>query len=253
MDIARQIEALQENRIREMERQHRIGIMQGAIDAEERERRKIADQLHDEVGGLLSLVTLNLSSTLEKGREDVHSEQKLQKAQEVLLTVATTIRELSHRLTPLVIEKYGFRHAVEDMVETINLSQKLAVKAVIIGFEDISGYQASFLNDLYRMLQEMLHNIVKHAQATQALLELVEHKDQVSILVEDDGVGIDGQRPVKGKGLDTIRSKIAYLNGKIEIGQKKDKGTLIVIELPIVRDVNDINERKDALENHYSR
>jgi signal transduction histidine kinase len=123
---------------------------------------------------------------------------------------------------------------------------------VIIGFEDISGYQASFLNDLYRMLQEMLHNIVKHAQATQALLELVEHKDQVSILVEDDGVGIDGQRPVKGKGLDTIRSKIAYLNGKIEIGQKKDRGTLIVIELPIVRDVNDINERKDALENHYS-
>jgi signal transduction histidine kinase len=176
----------------------------------------------------------------------------LQKAQEVLFSVATTIRELSHRLTPLVIEKYGFRHAIEDMVETINLSQKLTVKAVIIGFEDISGYQASFLNDLYRMLQEMLHNIVKHAQATQALLELVEHKGQVSILVEDDGVGIDGQRPVKGKGLDTIRSKIAYLNGKMEIGQKKDKGTLIVIELPIVRDVNDINERKDALENHYS-
>jgi len=250
--IARQKEALQENRMREMERQHRIGIMQGAIDAEERERRKIADQLHDEVGGLLSLATLNLSSTLEKGREDVHSEQKLQKAQEVLFSVATTIRELSHRLTPLVIEKYGFRHAIEDMVETINLSQKLTVKAVIIGFEDISGYQASFLNDLYRMLQEMLHNIVKHARASQALLELVEHKDQVSILVEDDGVGIDEKRPVKGKGLDTIRSKIAYLNGKIEIGQKKDKGTLIVIELPIAKDVNDVNERKDALENHYS-
>ena len=65
-------------------------------------------------------------------------------------------------------------------------------------------------------------------------------------------MGIDEKRPVKGKGLDTIRSKIAYLNGKIEIGQKKDKGTLIVIELPIAKDVNDVNERKDALENHYS-
>ncbi len=252
LDIARQKEALQENRIREMERQHRIGIMQGAIDAEERERRKIADQLHDEVGGLLSLATLNLSSTLEKGRGDAKSEQKLQKAQEVLFSVATTIRELSHRLTPLMIEKYGFRHAVEDMVEAINLSQKLMVKAVIVGFEDTSAYQAPFLNDLYRMLQEMLHNIVKHAQATFALLELVEHSGQVSILVEDDGVGIDKNPKVKGKGLDTIRSKIAYLNGRIEIGQKKDKGTLIVIELPIAHDVNDVNERKDGFENNYS-
>jgi signal transduction histidine kinase len=252
MAIARQKEALQENRMREMERQHRIGIMQGAIDAEERERRKIADQLHDEVGGMLSLATLNLSSTLEKGRGDVNSEQKLHKAQEILFSVATTIRELSHQLTPLMIEKYGFRHAVEDMVETINLSQKLMVKAVIVGFDDISGYQASFLNDLYRMLQEMLHNIVKHAQATFALLELVEHSGQVSILVEDDGVGIDENRAVKGKGLDTIRSKIAYLNGRIEIGQKREKGTLIVIELPIAKDVNDVNERKDAFENYYS-
>jgi len=176
----------------------------------------------------------------------------LHKAQEILFSVATTIRELSHQLTPLMIEKYGFRHAVEDMVETINLSQKLMVKAVIVGFDDISGYQVSFLNDLYRMLQEMLHNIVKHAQATFALLELVEHSGQVSILVEDDGVGIDENRAVKGKGLDTIRSKIAYLNGRIEIGQKKEKGTLIVIELPIAKDVNDVNERKDAFENYHS-
>jgi signal transduction histidine kinase len=232
--IARQKEALQENRMREMERQHRIGIMQGAIDAEERERHKIADQLHDEVGGLLSLATLNLSATLEKGREDPQSEVKLQKTQEVLFTVATTIRELSHRLTPLVIEKYGFRRAVEDMAETINLSQKISLQTVIVGFEDTGHYPAPFLSDLYRMLQELLHNILKHARATSALLELVEHNGQVSILIEDNGIGMEEDKTVKGKGLDTIRSKIAYLNGQIEIGRKKDSGTLIVIELPIV-------------------
>lgn len=246
MAIARQKEVLQENRIEQMEKQHRIGIMQGAIDAEERERHKIADQLHDEVGGMLSLATLNLSATLEQGREDARSEEKLQKTQEILQSVATTIRDLSHQLTPLVIEKYGFRRAVEDMVYSINLSQKLAVEAVIIGFEETGHYPEPFLNNLYRMLQELLHNILKHARASCALLELVEHTGQVSIMVEDDGVGIDQDPAVKGKGLDTIRSKIAYLNGRIEIGRKKDKGTLIVIELPTV------NERKDALENHYS-
>ena len=235
--IGRQKEALQENRMREMEKQHRIEVMQGAIDAEERERHKIADQLHDEVGGLLSLATLNLSSTLEKGREDSGSEEKLQRTQDVLFTVATTIRELSHRLTPLAIEKYGFRRAVEDMVETVNVSQKLAVRAVIVGFEDTSGFAPSFLNDLFRMLQELLHNILTHARARHAFLELVEHERELSVMVEDDGVGINEDQAVKGKGLETVRSKIAYLNGRVEIGPKREGGTLIVIELPIVQKV----------------
>ncbi len=231
--IALQKEALQENKILEMEKLHRIGIMQGAIDAEENERHKIADQLHGEVGAMLSLANLNVSSTLEKGRNDEQAEEKLQKAQEILSTVSTTIRELSHRLTPLVIKKYGFRKAVEDMVDTINLSQKLKLETAIVGFNNTSRYPVSYLNDLYRMLQELLHNILKHAKASYAMLELVEHKQQVSILVEDDGIGIDVDKSMKGNGLDAIQSKIAYLNGHIEISKKKDGGTLIVIELPI--------------------
>jgi signal transduction histidine kinase len=218
-------------------KQHRIRVMQGAIDAEERERRKIADQLHDEVGGLLSLATLNLSSTLEKGWGDARSEEKLQKTQEVLLMVTTTIRELSHRLTPLAIEKYGFRRAVEDLVDTINVSGKLSVKLVIVGFGDTGGYAAAFLSDLYRMLQELLHNVVKHAQATHVLVEVVEHELEVSIMVEDDGVGIDENKAVNGKGLETVRSKIAYLKGRVGIERKKEGGTLVVIELPIVQKV----------------
>ena len=218
-------------------KQHRIGVMQGAIDAEERERRKIADQLHDEVGGLLSLATLNLSATLEKGREDVRSEEKLQKTQDVLFMVATTIRELSHQLTPLAIEKYGFRRAIEDLGETINLSGKLSVRLVFVGFADTGRYPAAFLNDLYRMLQELLHNVVKHAQAGHVLVELVEHDRVLSVVVDDDGVGIESDKAVKGKGLETVRSKIAYLNGRVGIERKKEGGTLIVIEIPILQKV----------------
>jgi signal transduction histidine kinase len=220
-----------------MRKQHRIRVMQGAIDAEERERHKIADQLHDEVGGLLSLATLNLSATLEKGREDAGSEEKLQKTQDVLLMVTTTIRELSHRLTPLAIEKYGFRHAVEDLAEAINMSGKLAVRLVIVGFSDTDRYPPAFLNDLYRLVQELLHNVVKHAQAGQVLVELVEHDRAVSVVVDDDGVGIDKDNAVKGKGLETVRSKIAYLKGRVEIERKKEGGTLVVIEIPILQKV----------------
>ena len=247
-EIARQKEVLQEQRIIDMEKQHRIEVMQEAIDAEQRERHKIADQLHDEVGGLLSLTTLNLSSALEKGREAGQSEQQLQKAQETLLTVSATIRDLSHRLTPLMIEKYGFRKAIEDMAYAVNLSQKLSLEAVVVGFEGMAAYPVGLLNEVYRMVQELLQNILKHARAGEALLELVEHPGQLSIVVEDDGVGIDEREGPKGRGLDTIRSKIAYLNGRIEISRKKEKGTLIVIEIP----VENVNAARNAGKNNHS-
>ncbi|HVU53923.1 MAG TPA: ATP-binding protein [Puia sp.] len=219
------------NRMRRMKEQHRIDVMQSALDAEENQRHKIADQLHDEVGGMLAIAALNVSGpTLE-----------------ILSSVSTTIRELSHQLTPIAIEKYGFTHAVEDMAQSVNLSGRLQVQTVIVGFDDTEKYAPAFLKDCYRILQELLQNILKHAHATEALLEIVEHpaadgqRGQVSILAEDNGVGIGEdiaagpvyREPFKGKGLSAIRSKIAYLDGRVEISRKQTGGTLVVIELPI--------------------
>jgi signal transduction histidine kinase len=220
-----------------MRKQHRIGVMQGAIDAEERERHKIADQLHDEVGGLLSLATLNLSAALEKGTGGGAPEEKLQKTQDVLFLVSTTVRELSHRLTPLAIEKYGIVQAIQDLADAINMSGKLSVQLVIVGFGDTGRYGAAFLNELYRMLQELLHNVVKHAQAAHVLVEVVEHDQDISVVVDDDGIGFDKDSVVKGRGLETVRSKIAYFKGKVGIERKREGGTLIVIQLPIVQKV----------------
>lgn len=231
--IAHQNELLQQNKIKELEKQHRIEVMQGAIDAEENERYKIADQLHDETGGMLSLVTLNLSSVLEKGSEDNQSQEKLQKAHEILNTVSASIRDISHRLTPLIIEKYGFRKAIEDMGYTVNLSGKIKFHTLIIGFENADKYPVSLLNNIYRIIQELVHNILKHAQATDAMLEVIEHEDNISVIAEDNGIGIDDYKAAKGKGLEAIHSKIAYLKGRIEIQRKNDNGTLIVIEIPV--------------------
>ena len=231
--ITRQNEILQQNKTIEMEKQHRIEVMQGAIDAEENERRKIADQLHDEVGAMLALASLNISSVQEKGTTDIHSAEKIEKANSILTATSATIRDISHRLAPLFIEKYNFRKAVEDLEGAINLSGKLKLDTIIIGFEDDKKYPAAFLNNIYRIAQELVHNILKHAQATNATLELVEHEHHIAIIVEDNGIGIEDYGVAKGKGLVSIKSKIAYLNGKIEIMKKNDSGTLIVIELNV--------------------
>lgn len=228
---SRQQEALQQSRLEQLEKQRDIELMQSLMQTEENERRKIADQLHDEVSGMLALASLNISSTLEKGRQDDQAEKKLHKAQEILSGVTDTIRDLSHRLTPLVIEKFGFRKAIEDLAEAVNVSEKIKLETVIVGFEHSGRYPISFLNDLYRIIQELLHNILKHSHASQATLELVEYEGGISIIVEDNGVGIAEESNTWGIGLKTIQSKIAYFKGRIEINRKKESGTLIVIEL----------------------
>ncbi|MEP7280150.1 MAG: ATP-binding protein [Bacteroidota bacterium] len=236
--ISRQNEILQLNKMAEMEKQHRIVVMKGAIDAEENERHKIADQLHDEAGAQLALVSLNISSAIEKGKEDTQFDDKILKAQEILSVVSSSIRDISHRLTPLVIEKYGFRKAIEEMADAVNLAGRLNLETVLVGFEDQHKLPVAVMNNLYRMVQELLHNIIKHARAQSGLLEMVEHENHIVLIVEDDGIGIENNIPARGKGLAAIQSKIAYLNGKMEIIKKQEGGTLIVIEIPVTAQTN---------------
>jgi signal transduction histidine kinase len=226
----RQAMALKQNELEQLEKQRHIDLMRGVLEAEESERRKIADQLHDDVNASLALVSLNVSSALEKGLSDQQSEPKLLKAHEVLGNVSSTIRNISHRLAPLLIERYGLRHALEDLSKTVNISEKLQLEIIIVGFEDKHRYSLSFLNEVYRIIQELLQNTVKHAQATQATVEVVEHENYVSIMVEDNGIGISENKNEPGKGLSSIQAKVTYLNGEIEISSAAEGGTLVVID-----------------------
>ncbi|HVZ98127.1 MAG TPA: ATP-binding protein [Chitinophagaceae bacterium] len=228
----RQKLALQQMRMKEMEEQHRMAEIKGVMEAEESERRKIADQLHDEVGSMLSLASLNVSSVLPEHVQETTDERKLQKVQQILASVSETVRNLSHQLTPMMIEQYGFKKSVEDISDTINLSGKLNLETVIVGFDNTKKYPVSFLNHIYRITQELLNNIIKHARASHALLELIEHQKGISLIMEDNGTGIGKTTTGKGHGIHSIQSKIAYLKGSMEINSKKEGGTLVVIEIP---------------------
>lgn len=210
-------------------------ITASIIDTQENERKKISGQLHDDVGGMLSLVSWQISSILTAEEyTNGKAQEKLEKATEVLKSISETIRTLGHTLSPWAIQKYGLKKAITDLVHQINISEQTALEHTIIGFENATHYPLHFLNDIYRIIQELLNNVLKHAQACNAYLELVEHETMISILVEDNGKGIDTSPTAfsDGIGLDIIRSKVAWFNGKIEIRRKAAHGTLIMIEIP---------------------
>lgn len=197
------------------------------VEIQETERKALADQLHDELGSMLSLAALNISA--------LPRDPKTEQAAETLQMVTHTVRNISHQLTPVAIEKYGFRHAVEDLVRMANTSGKLSVELVWIGFEQNQEFAAKFRNTLYRIIQELIQNVVKHAEATHALVQVIEHDETVNLMVEDNGRGIDeGIQKLGGLNfMRSIRSKVEYLEGQMNIETSDVTGTLINIEIPL--------------------
>ena len=203
------------------------------IETQEMERKKIADQLHDDIGSLLSVVSLQLSSVLENNRKS-DSMIKLKKAGEVLETVSETVRSISHTLNPLAIEKYGFKNAITDLFTNINLADRIDVEYIIIGFEGKINAEKNLINDLYRIIKELVNNVIKHSEASHCLIQVIEHEDCISIMVEDNGLGIRDDNKLKnGIGIENIRAKINYFGGQMELLGKPDGGLLINIEIPL--------------------
>ena len=208
-------------------------ITERIIETQELERKKIADQLHDDIGSLLSVVSIQLSSALEnKHKSD--SLIKLRKAAEVLESVSETVRSISHTLNPLAIEKYGFKNAIIDLFNNINLADRLQIEYIIIGFEGHKNIDMNLINDLYRIIKELVNNVIKHSEASHCLIQVIEHEDIISIMVEDNGIGISDKNKMKnGIGIENIRAKINYFEGQIEYSDMPDGGLLINIEIPL--------------------
>jgi signal transduction histidine kinase len=230
----KQASLLYKKELETIRQRHRTEVILSLSKAQESERGRIADQLHDEIGSMLSVARLNLS-TLKKAHEvsNDQSAEKLETADKILGDVAQTVREMSHQLMPIALKKYGFKKAVEQLVEDIAVSGKMSVEQVIVGLDDWSKYPEDFQVGLYRIIQELLQNIIKHSGADKAFLQLIEHEDILSLLIEDNGQGMHFRKENHGKGLQLVSSRLDYLDGKLTVEKGSEGGTLLVIEIPI--------------------
>lgn len=204
------------------------------VNVQEKERKIFADRLHDEIGSMLSVVTLHLN-TLKKNQitPAFDNQSRLEQADEMLLQVADTVRSMSHQISPVTIEKLGFVKALESLILSVNNTEKLYIEFVCLGFEETSSYANNFLNSIYRIIQELLQNMIKHSEATNGIIQLIEHEELIVIMAEDNGLGLTKERLVNPSGskMNSIFSKVDYLQGKINI-ETPGEGTLINIELP---------------------
>ncbi len=204
------------------------------MEVQEAERDQIANQLHDVAGSLLSAARLNLSSLHQNGFSGSAQEKvKIQKAEEAVSIVSETVRNLSHALSPIMLQKAGFKTAVEKIASIFNASGKISIEVIIVGFNN-PDYVQKYYTNIYGMIYELLNNVVKHAKAKHALVQVMEHEDCFTITVEDDGIGLmvkagdDKDR----NGISGIVSKVEYYKGQIAF-DNSETGLITTIEIPI--------------------
>lgn len=212
-----------------LEQEQEIKLLRASIDGEEQERIRIGRELHDGIGGLLSAVKLRLGS-LRLKRDMLRSEADFLMAMDLVDEATWEIRKTAHNLMPEVLSRGGITEAVKSFCERIQTGHTPAIRLQIYGC--IPRLEPAFELSVYRMIQELVNNIWKHAAATEVLIQLNWQLDHFHISVEDNGCGLQ-QEAHEGIGLKNIRSRVQAMGGMMEIESAAGVGTSVYLTLEI--------------------
>ncbi len=234
--ISKQKQQIAQQKLDSVLDEQEIKTYNAMIEGQEEERQRIASDLHDRLGSMLSTIKL-LFSSLEEKIVNVQNENKTQyeKATNLIDEACVEVRRISHNLSSGLVANYGLVKALEDLCETINHSSKVECKLLTYNMEE--GLPLRFEVELYRIAQEVLNNALKHADANTITIQLGRLEDEMSMTIEDDGKGfeVDKTKGKEGMGLDSMRKRAEKLNGNLYIDSDIDKGTITIVEIPLNR------------------
>ncbi len=200
------------------------------IEGREAERKQIAEDLHDNLGSLLSTLRI-YADTLLSQTNQLEKERLINKICQMTEMASQETRRISHTLDSGTLRYGGLTVAVEQLAEAISDSRKLDVET----FMDVSQPIHSELNlNIYRVIQELFANTLKHAAASKVRLEITQiPSEYISIIFEDNGKGFDMRTAKKGIGLQHIYSRVERFQGQVTVDSRENIGTTFIIELPL--------------------
>ncbi|HVK96374.1 MAG TPA: sensor histidine kinase [Flavisolibacter sp.] len=194
---------------------------------QDQERKRIAQDLHDGMGTLLSAAKLKLSN--------LRVTQEVRQVQDTVCLLDEAIAELrfiSHNIMPAPLSRLGLVAALQNLFSRLTESVPLQFEFVSHGFNERIPEEKEIL--IYRMVLELVNNIIKHADAKRISVQLVKYPNEINIIVEDDGKGFDEQKlHAPGLGLSGVRSRVAYMQGSCHFDSADGSGTTAIINLPL--------------------
>lgn len=229
--ILQQETEINTQKIEKLEKEKKILAMSSMIEGQEAERIRIAKDLHDGIGGLLSTVKAHFSN-IQAEVAKVKKMNVYDKTNELIDQASSEVRRISHNLMPGALRLDGLHAAIEQLAEDLDSAHSMKVRAEIIGADEPRDEQTQVY--LFRIIQEASNNAIKYAEAKNFLIQFSSTENEYHLILEDDGKGFDASELSKldGLGLKSIKSRVEQLNGVLDINAKLGEGTSLSIHIP---------------------
>ncbi|MDC8006225.1 sensor histidine kinase [Aureisphaera galaxeae] len=231
--IAEQEKELEIQKKEKILKDQELNAIDAMIEGQEKERQRLASDLHDSVGATLSAAKLQFDH-IAKNRGKLESMDELfEKTGSLLEEAYTEVRSMAHLKNSGVIATKGLLPAVEKLAKNASSSNGLSIEVQGFGLtEKLEGPQEIAI---FRMIQELVTNIIKHAEATEAHISITQHDDMLNIIVEDNGKGFNPRKMkrTEGMGLHSIEKRVEHLEGSLEVDAAPGRGTNILIDIPL--------------------
>lgn len=227
--LAEQEAELKQQRVDNLLKEQELVSIDAMIAGQEKERQKVAGELHDDLGSLMATIKLHFENA-KVGKKD----PALQSAQKLLEEAYQKIRGMAHSKNSGVMSDQGLLPALKKMAHTI--SETGALRVTIEDFGLGERLENSLELSIFRMIQELVANAIKHAKASEVNIHLTQHAEVLNIIVEDNGKGFDRSKLDKhtvGMGLTNIEKRVEHLEGTFTVDSIVGKGTSILIDIPV--------------------
>jgi two-component system, NarL family, sensor kinase len=223
-----------EFRLKQIIREKELEALDAMVIGQEKERKRLAAELHDTIGSILS-ATKYAFKAMEDSIEKLLEENKVQyqKIGKMLDSAMESVRKISHNMAEGVITEQGLEGALRNLCETFEESGKIQFNLELHGFDNRMEYVIEL--NIYRILQELITNIIRHSHADKVIIQLIKNEGNINIVVEDNGRGFNPDDPnhKKGMGISNISNRVKKLSGNLNIDSGKGRGTTIVIDIPL--------------------
>lgn len=223
---------LERQRVVSLLKEQELVSIDAMIAGQEKERQRLANELHDDLGGLLASIKLHFHTLLDN--EDTESNKKFEKTDSLINEAYDKVRAIAHAKNSGVIAKEGFLRSLEEMADKVSIANNLTVTVIEHGLDE--RLENSIELSLFRIIQELITNVIRHSNATEANIHLTKHDDTLNIMVEDNGDGFDSSGITLksgGMGIRSIDKRVAFLNGTMNIESEVGQGTTVIIEIPL--------------------
>ncbi len=217
-------------KIRRLEEEKKHLAARFLVEGQEIERKRMALELHDNLGVLLTATRMHFSEIRDK---DPGSRELIGKAEKLLEQASSDVRKISHNLMPGLLTKLGLFEALEDLFETLGDKEGFDARLEVIGNKDRLEENKEIM--IYRIVQELVNNTLKHAGASVIDLTIVHEDGELSLSYHDNGKGFDVEKTLdlKTMGLHSIQSRVEFLNGTVRINSVEGNGTVFLICIPV--------------------